>query len=684
MQRTDAATEPPRRTELEPAPDPPDPPEPLNPSDAAAPTDGRRRPAAGAPRALKAIAFHAGAIVVFAIPAIALWWHVWSGHPSATLTCPCGDPAQQVWFTAWPAYALAHGHNLVFSQWVNVPNGANLLSNTSGTLVAAVLAPVTWLWGPVTATNVALTLAPALSAWGCFVALRPLVTWKAAAFPAALVFGYSAAIVTSLVFGHVSVTVLVIPPILFTLLHEIVVRQEHSAFRDGICLAALLVVQFFISPEVLVLCALFGLIGIVPVLIVGWRQLRVRAWHALPALTLGLLVAVVILAYPVWFGLAGPQAVTGVLFAIAPLSGVPLAGVLSPGNYGARTSEYVRLGGYLGHVGPQPDYLGAGAVAAAVASFILAWRRLLVWLVVLLAVAAVWLSLGPYQFEVSPWVSHLWLPWHALANLPVLKEILPDQITPFIALFVAFLLALGLDALFTLPTSSPNGQTGWFDRHRSAVTLVATAVVGVAALLPLFLTFDVPLTVSKVRLPQYFTKVTPTLPPRTVLLTIPFAVSGVAQPMLWQAVDGFDFRLAGAALKTPNASGGPVQHGAPGSARDILTSLSVAGESQPTGAAAELLAVRNALEQWHVERVVIAGNSLDPIYASGFFTEALGVAPVFEDRAWVWTLKPGWTSVTPAYGAELEACRAAASAPAVKQEPLFMASCVLFDAGRTS
>jgi hypothetical protein len=209
-------------------------------------------------------------------------------------------------------------------------------------------------------------------------------------------------------------------------------------------------------------------------------------------------------------------------------------------------------------------------------------------------------------------------------------------------------------------------------------------VVGVAALLPLFLTFDVPLTVSKVRLPQYFTKVTPTLPPRTVLLTIPFAVSGVAQPMLWQAVDGFDFRLAGAALKTPNASGGPVQHGAPGSARDILTSLSVAGESQPTGAAAELLAVRNALEQWHVERVVIAGNSLDPIYASGFFTEALGVAPVFEDRAWVWTLKPGWTSVTPAYGAELEACRAAASAPAVKQEPLFMASCVLFDAGRTS
>ena len=146
---------------------------------------------------------------------------------------------------AWPAWAIAHLHSLFFSGAVNVPDGANLLSNTSGTLVGVVLAPVTWLFGPVAATNVALTLAPALSAWACFAAIRPLVTWKAGAIPAALVYGYSSAIVTSLVFGHVSVTVLVIPPFLFTTLHEIVIRQEHSVRRDGLVLAALLVVQFF-------------------------------------------------------------------------------------------------------------------------------------------------------------------------------------------------------------------------------------------------------------------------------------------------------------------------------------------------------------------------------------------------------------------------------------------------------
>ena len=209
----------------------------LEPADGPPPAVGARHGRVG--RGLRTVAFHAVALACFTVPAVVLWWHVWSGHPSAALTCGCGDPAQEVWFMAWPAWAIAHLHSLVFSGAVNVPDGANLLSNTSGTLVGIVLAPVTWVFGPVASTNVAMTLAPALSAWACFAAIRPLVTWKAGAIPAALVYGYSSAIVTSLAFGHVSVTVLVIPPFLFTTLYEIVIRQEHSVRRDGLLLAAL-------------------------------------------------------------------------------------------------------------------------------------------------------------------------------------------------------------------------------------------------------------------------------------------------------------------------------------------------------------------------------------------------------------------------------------------------------------
>ena len=106
---------------------------------------------------------------------------------------------------AWPAWAIAHLHSVFFSGAVNVPHGANLLSNTSGPLIGVLLAPVTWTFGPVAATNVALTLAPALSALGLFRRGPPSDQLEAGAIPAALVYGYSSAIVTSIAYGHVSV-----------------------------------------------------------------------------------------------------------------------------------------------------------------------------------------------------------------------------------------------------------------------------------------------------------------------------------------------------------------------------------------------------------------------------------------------------------------------------------------------
>jgi dolichyl-phosphate beta-glucosyltransferase len=628
-------------------------------------------------RAARAVGFHLGVIALFTVPAVVLWWHVWSGHPANTLTCACGDPAQEVWFMAWPAWAIAHLHDPFFSNVVNVPHGANLLSNTSGTLVGVVLAPVTWLFGPVAATNVALTLAPALSAWGCFAAIRPLVTWKWGAVPAALLFGYSSAIYSSLVFGHISVTLLVFPPLLFTLLHEIVIRQEHSVRRDGLLLAALVVGQFLVSPEVLFLCGLFAVIGLVAVMIVGRRQVRGRAAHALPALGLGLVVTGVLLAYPVWFGLAGPQAVTGVLFAISPISGAPFTGIALSGAYGALGSGYVRFGGYLGHNGPPPDYLGGGLLFAAVASVVLARRRALTWLLLLLGVVAFWFTLGSYPVGAPSWFDHMWMPWRQLSKLPLLKEILPDQIAPFIVLFVAFLVAVGLDALYVhyRPASS------WLAVHRRGTTVAATVAVALLAL-PVFVTFDVPIAVRPVHVPSYVRTVAPSLPARTVLLTVPFAVSGVTQPMLWQAVDDMRFDLAGAALKTPGPHGGPVGQGAPGSARRILTDLSIAGTPEPSGTPAQIATLLHALRSWKVEQVVVAGSSRDPVYATGFLTMVLGVAPTEQAGAQVWTLSRGVPAATPALGATLSLCWFGARAVPSPGRAAEMAHCVLAAAGR--
>ena len=78
---------------------------------------------------------------------------------------------------------------------------------------------------------------------------------------------------------------------------------------------------------------------------------------------------------------------------------------------------------------------------------------------------------------------------------------------------------------------------------------------------------------------------------------------------------------------------------------------------------------------------MIDGHSRDPVYASGFFTMVLGAAPAFERGAWVWRLQPGGPSATPATGASLSRCRAAAAAPTARHDPTFMSRCVLFGAG---
>jgi hypothetical protein len=652
------------------SPDPP-PPETADAASSAHRADHGRR-------TLRAVAFHLLALACFTVPAVILWWHVWSGHPSSMLSCGCGDPGQEVWFMAWPAWAVAHLHSVFFSGAVNVPHGANLLSNTSGPLIGVLLAPVTWTFGPVAATNVALTLAPALSAWACFAAVRPLVSWKAGAIPAALVFGYSSAIVTSIAYGHVSVTVLVIPPFLFTLLHEIVIRQEHSVRRDGLLLAALLVVQFFISPEILVMCLVLGLVGLVAVAAVGWRQLRPRAGHALPSLGLAAGVTVVVLAYPAWFGLAGPQAVSGVLFVLAPISGVPLSGLLVPGAYGAAADPLQRFGGYLGRNGPPPDYIGWGVALASVGALISGRRRPLTWLLLLLAVVTFWLALGAYLLGGPRWLGHPWLPWNDLFTLPVLKEIVPDQFVPLLTLFLAFLIAVGLDALH----GASRRPTSWLTSHRAVLAAVATTAVAAIAVVPVFLTFDAPLRVVRVHTPPYLRATSPGGPVGKVVLTVPFAVSGSSQPMLWQAMQDMRFRLAGAALKTPNALGQPVGSGSPGSARRILTDLTIAGTALPTGTPAQLATVRGALRSWRVDQVVITGASRDPVYASGFFTAALGVAPVYVGGAWVWDLPPGAPLAPAATGIPLAPCRTFAGSTSARGRPMTMARCVLFAAGR--
>ena len=316
-------------------------------------------------RLLLALVTNLGVVALFAIPAVALWWHAWSGSLSHTLACACGDSGQQVWFIAWPAYALRHGLDPFFTSALWAPKGVNLLSNASFPLVGVVLSPLTWVAGPIVSTNVALVLAPALSAWACWFTCRRMVGWTPAAWIAGAIFGYSPFIVDNAATGHIGLALLVVPPLLLLVGRGLLLGQG-SALKWGLALGTLVIVQYFISSEILVITAVVGAVGVVATLVWSPRSI-VTSWRfAGLAMLVGTGLAVVVLAWPAWFQLFGPRHLSGSPWPGIQIQGNRVADLVRAGRTGVPNS-LLKLGGYEGPAGPPSVYLGYGLVVVGAA-----------------------------------------------------------------------------------------------------------------------------------------------------------------------------------------------------------------------------------------------------------------------------------------------------------------------------
>ena len=205
---------------------------------------------------------------------------MWSGHPSSVTTCGCGDTSATIWYTAWPAYAMAHGLNPLYSTAIGYPNGVNLVFAAYG----IVMAPVTWLFGPVSAVNVILTASPVLSALAMFALVRRWVSWMPAAFIAGLFYGFSPFVVSNLGVAHVDFIMVAIPPLVVLCLDELLIRQERRPVLVGIVLGLLLSAQFFVGVELLALMVVEAALGIAMIVIYtavrNPAALREHAGHA--------------------------------------------------------------------------------------------------------------------------------------------------------------------------------------------------------------------------------------------------------------------------------------------------------------------------------------------------------------------------------------------------------------------
>jgi hypothetical protein len=583
-----------------------------------------------------------------------VWSNVWTSHPTSVTTCGCGDSSLFTWYMEWPAYAIAHGLDPFFSTAMNYPKGLNLLANTSELAFSLVLAPVTWLFGPVATLNVALTLSPALSALAMFVLLRRWVTWTPAAFIGGLFYGFSPFIVSELTDAHLMLGMAAVPPLVVACLDELLIRQRRRPVRTGILLGLLVTLQFFIGSELLMMMTIMGAIGIgVVVVYAAWRHpdaLRTNARHAGVGLAAGVITAGVLLVYPAWYALAGPAHFSGPIWP-GRVSSIRSASTslnsyvqqFSVARVSYARTLYRKVGGYQGPV-TNSQYFGIGMLAVLIGGLI-AWRRdRRLWLFGTVAAVSVVLSLGATKAIV--------LPWQFVQNLPLFQNVIPMRFVFFTYLAVAVMLGLIIDhtrasvnrrhdmAQSGLPGQPIGGRWSRLPRWGGSAAAVIVAVIalvqpaaGVAR--------TVPITTQRVVLPTWFRTVAPHLNRHQVLLIFPSAFNSPQTVLTWQAVNRMHYSMVNGGLPVGLLAYTGKEHNGAG----VIAWVSLLPELPEYANSDDLGFVRQALGEWGVTTVVIPDQPSLPAYdqipsvtiAAALITAATGELPMHQADAWVWT-----------------------------------------------
>lgn len=559
------------------------------------------------------------------------------------------DVPPQVWALAAFPHLLFHGHNPFFSMALNFPYGGNLASNAFSPLLGLLASPVTLTAGPVAAYNSMAILGFFLSASAMFYVLRKCVESVIAAFVGGLLYAFGPYMIAQ-GYDHLVLTFVPLPPLILAVVYDLVVRRRWNARRCGLMLGLLSAAQFLISAEVFADVAVLALIGTV-VFALGNRRPFAEHWRRV-AVGLGwALVPFFILAgYVIWYMSFGPQHVirnpqpfeiasfrNDLLGPFVPTN-VERLGLQSWKNFGARFAggDFVENG----------IYLGVPLVCAALATIWFARRRDIVRLAGILALCAFILSLGS-PLMIGGTNTGIPLPFALVPHLPFLQNESASRYALLVDLFVAILLASGIDHYLGVHKKNhldgieSSATRKWWGATPVSLTIGLLVILG--PLIP-----NVPYPTTSAGIPAYFTDGSANLiPSGSVVLSYPYPFWPYAQPDIWSADTGLRFSLFGGFPSSPQNLTAGVGLATPpllephmmqelfawasyGSASYVY-GASVANFLLPPPDAATLSDLRVFCLIYGVNDIVIDPTVGNATTVQRYLTDALDVAPTYTD-----------------------------------------------------
>jgi hypothetical protein len=453
-----------------------------------------------------------------------------------------GDPQLSLWEVAWEHYALLHGLNPFFSHAIFVPGGLNLGMNTATPLLGFVTAPLAPFVGPVAIHNLIAVAAMPISAISAFFVLRKWKVWLPAAAIGGLVYGFGPYTVGQTFYLHIYLTFIPLPPLIAATVVSILQHRAVS-WRLGILLGVLISAQYLIMPEV---AAMVVILGVAAIALVAIRRPALVRELAMPVAASALIagvVTLVLLAYPVWMLVAGPQHVPTPPHPPGnPYDENDLLNFFVPGPTQRISFGMSALSHRVDHLlTALTSYIGIPVLVVVGYLVYRSRRDPRVQLTLALLLLSALLTLGPH-LVVDGHRTGLPLPFLILDHIPLFNSIVPPRMAFGVVTCLAALIAFSLDNIRRDEQTPPQPglRRRWWTPALRSWSLAATVlVVLTVTLLPKW-----PYAHTRAEtLPTQIRQAVPAGDP--VALTYPYATYFHVQPMVWQVNDEFDFRLLG-------------------------------------------------------------------------------------------------------------------------------------------
>ncbi|PWK29574.1 YfhO family protein [Actinoplanes xinjiangensis] len=425
-------------------------------------------------------------------------------------------------------FMLAHAERVVFDggplfyeDRFNVPFGVNMMANTSILALALPLAPVThFLGGGVTVVLLmTLGLAGTAAAW-YWVLSRPLGRSRVAAAIGAAFAGFGPAMVSH-ANGHVNfVNNYLLPFIVWQVLR---LREPGRAWRGGVILGLLIVVQIFINEEALLFVALtLGIFAVSYALME--RAEAKRVWKrfvgglAVAALTSGVLAA-----YPLWRQFFGKGTYHGQPFDPSKY----VMDLASPGAY-ARNSLF-GIGAITRRLSVSATedntFWGPFGLVMIIVSIVILWRNSAMRATAIAGMVLLVMSFGP-KLQVAGFRTDVPLPFALIKHVPVIDLVSVSRFAMVPSMVAGVLLAFAYDRIREYPEKT---------RRRFKIGLVLALVPLIPRPLPVFEGTPMPEFITAGLYKQY-------VPEGRTLITVPMPeVTTGRTGQRWATLNNLDY-----------------------------------------------------------------------------------------------------------------------------------------------